>query len=223
MGTRIKKEKIEAIKEALKVGVPVVSAGIAGTKLVLDQRNKKKERELTKKRTESLEKLAENIEKLENSMRKSRKTFSVRGNNSKPRDFKKPFGFIGLDSDFAKNWLLEKAKDTMMGFTSYNTEDFLYEFEEEVSINKDLKRHSVNLLFYNGVLEMLFVNPRRNEISKIDRILDNYCDKYEKETGYIATQPGNNIFHVELKTKEGTEIEIPEEFIENNLSINVLK
>jgi len=223
---KIAKRQKELIKEGIKYVGPIaggVSAGVAVTNLALNIKNKKKEKERKEREIKVLENLSDRLENLGKEIKKSNKTFSLRGKNHRARDVKRPFGFVGLDTGFAKSWLTKKAEETEMGFTYYSTEDFLHEIGEgNVSINSDLRRHSVNLLFYNGVLEMLFVNPRTNEISRIDRILDSYCDKYEKETGYIATQPGNNIFHVELKTKEGTEIEIPKNFLKHNLSINVL-
>ena len=122
-----------------------------------------------------------------------------------------------------RDWLLEKSADPrLQGRSQYSTENFLEEITYSVSINKDPKGNIVNLLYSCGVLEILFVNPKPNEVSKIDKVLDEYCSRYDEEVGYIATQPAHSIFHVEIKLKEGTESEVPEMLREEGFKINVL-
>ena len=132
-------------------------------------------------------------------------------------------GILGENKlDELRDWLLEKSMDPRLQTGSqYSTEDFLEEVSYSVSINSNPKENIVNILFSNGVLEILFVNPRSNEISRIDKVLDEYSSNYE-EVGYIATQPAHNIFHVEIKLKEGTESEVPEMLHKENFKINVL-
>ena len=88
-------------------------------------------------------------------------------------------------------------------------------------IDADPKKQVVNLLYRNGILEALFIDPRPNEISKLDKVIDDYCNRY-KNAAYIATQPAKNIFHMEMYTVEGTELEVPDALMDAGFKINVL-
>lgn len=157
-----------------------------------------------------------------------------------------------LTTDSLTSWLLEKAGDNVFGeeVSEYNSTDLIGELKNSDSaeidslrsdvtgksyviprkidsseirytVNSDPRKEVVNLLYSSGILELFFVNPRSNEVSKIDRVLDQFCDRYEG-AAYIATQPGHNMFHVEMKIPVGMENKIPLLLMKAGFTVNIL-
>ena len=234
MAIHIKKD---SAKKVAQYGIPVAALGVSTANMSINASRHKRDQAYQDKQLEAMTKLTNSLNKVDRSMkagnsntetapRKTKnKNFSLR--DDKGIKFRRGVDLVGLlgdeKIDELRDWLLEKSTDPRLQTESqYSTENFLEEVNYSVSINKDPRGSIVNLLYSNGVLEILFVNPRSNEISKIDRILDEYCSRYEEEVGYIATQPAHSIFHVEIKLKEGTESEVPEMLHEEDFKINVL-
>lgn len=231
MDTRTKKY----LSRGIRYGVPVASLGISGTNLAINAKRRKadkkyQEEQLKEMRrlTGSLKDATEELNSLNmvnnNNYKQSQpksifgrvKSFSLRDNKSSSS----LEGILGNEGD-VKSWLTKKAIDSEFQKDSeYSTMDLLRDLD--IAGGQNPHKYVVNLLYHQGLLEILFVNPRSNEVRKIDKVLDTYCDKYENETGYIATQPGNNIFHVELKVKLGTELEIPKNLMEEGFKLNAI-
>lgn len=231
MAIRINKE---SAKNAAKYGIPVAALGVSTANMSINASRHKRDQAYQDKQLEAMTKLTNSLNKVDKSMKtvntqsskkkSNNKFFSLRDDNDiKFRRKLDLEGILGENKlDELRDWLLEKSMDPRLQTGSqYSTEDFLEEVSYSVSINSNPKENIVNILFSNGVLEILFVNPRSNEISRIDKVLDEYSSNYE-EVGYIATQPAHNIFHVEIKLKEGTESEVPEMLHKENFKINVL-
>lgn len=225
----------DSAKKAAQYGIPVAALGVSTANMSINASRHKRDQAYQDKQLEAMTKLTNSLNKVDKSMkagntktvpRKTKsKDFSLRDNEG--IKFRRGVDLVGLlgdeKIDELRDWLLEKSTDPRLQTESqYSTENFLEEVEYSISINKDPRRNIVNLLYSNGVLEILFVNPRSNEISKIDKVLDEYYSKYDEEVGYIATQPAHSVFHVEIKLKEGTESEIPEMLHEEDFKINVL-
>ena len=238
MGTRTK-----VVEDVFKYGIPTAALGVSTANMSINASRHKKDEVYQAKQLNAMNNLTNSLNNVNTSMAR----FNM-NNIQQPQPQKKKKGFfrrlfslydsskgvkfrrsINLDGilgdnkiDELRDWLLEKSLDPrLQSETQYSTEDFLNEVSYSVSINQDPRKSVVNLLYSNGVLEILFVNPRPNEISKIDKVLDEYSSKYEN-TGYIATQPAHSIFHVEIKLKEGTESEVPSMLYEEGFKINVL-
>lgn len=242
MATPINKKDIEAAKNVVKYGVPVLALGVSTANMATNASRHKKDEQYQKKQLEAMNKLTDSLNTVNTSMsnfnsknfpqyREKKKKGGFFGKIFSLRDdginFRRKVDLEGLLGDGKieelRDWLLEKSADPrLQNESQYNTENFLEEITYSVSINENPKRNIVNLLYSCGVLEILFVNPRSNEVSKIDKVLDEYCSKYDEEVGYIATQPAHSIFHVEIKLKEGTESEVPEMLHEEDFKINVL-
>ena len=232
MGTRTKK----ILSNGIKYGIPAASLGISGTNLAINAKRRradkkyqeeqlKEMRRLTGSLRDATEELSSlNMVNYNNNYKQTRpksffgrmKVFSLRDNN--PSSSLE--GILGNEGE-VKSWLIKKAMNSEFPKDSeYSTIDLLHELD--IAGGQNPHKYVVNLLYHQGLLEILFVNPRSNEVRKIDKVLDAYCDKYENETGYIATQPGNNIFHVELKIKLGTELEIPKKLMEEGFKLNAI-
>lgn len=224
------------IVKGFKYGIPVASLGITGTNLVINTKRRTSDRKYQEEQlkemrrlTGSLKNAADEISSLnmgiDNNIKQTRqpksifnkiKSFSLRDNKSSDS----LVGILGNEGE-VKSWLIKKAMNSEFPKDSeYSTIDLLHELD--IAGGQNPHKYVVNLLYHQGLLEILFVNPRSNEVRKIDKVLDAYCDKYENETGYIATQPGNNIFHVEMKVKLGTELEIPKKLMEEGFKLNAI-
>ncbi len=243
MAIRIKKEKV---KEGIKYAIPITTLGVSTTNMTINAHRKKTDTEYQQRQLQAMNRLTRSLNKVDTSMTKlnapphyievqsvepkkrglAGRLFSLRSDGIK---FRRGLNLEGIlknnGQDEAKEWLIDCSSTSKLSSnTDYSTEDFLRDSNIDVSINESLHKEIVNLLYSNGLLEILFVYPRSNDISRIDNILDSYCDKYgEEDTGYIATQLGHNIFYVEIKVKEGTETEIPQKLVESDFGINVLK
>jgi hypothetical protein len=231
MDTRTKRY----IDKGIKYGVPAASLGIAGTNLIINTKRRNSDRKYQEEQLKEMRRLTgslknateelsslnmENNKTIKRTQPKSiftkMKTFSLRDNKSSSS----LEGILGNEGE-VKSWLVKKAEDSdFHGDSEYSTTNLLQDLD--IAGGQNPHKYVVNLLYHQGLLEILFVNPRSNEVRKIDKILDSYCDKYENETGYIATQPGNNIFHVELKVKIGTELEIPKNLMEEGFKLNAI-
>ena len=230
------------VENTFKYVLPTTAIGISGTNMMINASRHNQAQEYQAKQLQAMTNLTNSLNKVDESMqattnpvvqrpsrkrsryRLTRKTYSLDNNDIKFRRKVDLEGILGdRKIDELRDWLLEKSLDPRLQTGSqYSTEDFLDEVSYSVSINDDPRSTVVNLLYSNGVLEILFVDPKPNEISKIDGVLDEYCSEYDEEVGYIATQPARSIFHVEIKLKEGTESEVPEMLHEENFKINVL-
>jgi hypothetical protein len=232
MATAIKKKRI--IKDIFKYGIPLASLGVGAANLSINMSRKKKDRIYHEQQLKAMKELTDSLNRVNSCMsNESEKTksslpekqFSLRDDSG--IKFRRKVDLEGLLGDNKINelrdWLLEKSSDPRFQVNSeYSTENFLEEVGYSVSINKDPRKSVVNLLYSNGILEILFVNPRLNEISKIDKVLDEYQLKYNNEVGYIATQPAHSIFHVEIELKKSTESEVPDMLNKEGFKINVL-
>ena len=223
--------------------VPAAALGVSTVNMSVNASRHRKDRTYQEKQLEAMNKLTKTLNTVNTNMsnfnsnnfqpaqqrpekkRFLRRIFSLRDDGINFRRGVDLEGILGSNKiEELRDWLLEKSSDPRLhAGSTYSTEDYLENVSYSVSINKNPMGSIVNLLYSNGVLEILFVNPRSNEISKIDKVLDEYCSKYEEEgVGYIATQPGHSIFHVEIRLKEGTESEVPEMLHEEGFKINVL-
>jgi len=223
--------------------IPVAALGVSTANMTINASRHRKDRTYQEKQLEAMNKLTKTLNTVNTNMSNfNANNFQV--NNPQPKkrgtflgrffslrdngiNFRRGVDLEGILGDGKieelQDWLLEKSSDPRLSTGStYSTEDYLGGITYSVHINKNPMGYVVNLLYSNGVLEILFVNPRSNEISKIDKVLDEYSSKYEEEVGYIATQPAHSIFHVEIKLKEGTESEVPEMLHEEGFKINVL-
>lgn len=240
MGTPIK----EAAKNTIKYGVPIAALGVSTANMSINAARHRKDEVYQAKQLNAMNKLTDSLNNVNTSMsRFNSNNFHYQTSEPKRRrgllgrifslrdesgvKFRRGIDLEGIlgdgKIDKLRDWLLEKSADPrLQSGSQYSTIDFLDNVSYSVSINKSPMGFIVNLLYSGGVLEILFVNPRSNEISKIDKILDEYCSKYNEEVGYIATQPAHSIFHVEIKLKEGTESEVPEMLHEEGFKINVL-
>lgn len=226
----------ESAKKVVKYGLPVATLGVSTTNMSINASRHRRDTEYQDKQLQAMTKLTNSLNKVDRNLKnpstqvvipKTMKNKNYSLHDDSGIKFRRGVDLVGLlgdkKIDELRDWLLEKSTDPRLQTGSqYSTEDFLEEVNYSVSINKDPRGSIVNLLYSNGVLEILFVNPRSNEISKIDKVLDEYYSKYEEEVGYIATQPAHSIFHVEIKLKEGTESEVPEMLHEEDFKINVL-
>ena len=241
MATPTNKGSMELLKNTVKYGVPVLALGVSTANLATNASRHRKDEIYQKKQLDAMNKLTDSLNTVNTSMSRFNDKNFPQYREKKKRGF---FGrFFSLRDDGIKfrrgvdlegilgdgkigelrDWLLEKSSDPrLQGNSQYSTEDFLESISYSVSINNNPMGSVVNLLYSYGVLEILFVNPRPNEVSKIDKVLDEYCSRYDEEVGYIATQPAHSIFHVEIKLKEGTESEVPEMLREEGFKINVL-
>jgi hypothetical protein len=237
MATHTKKD---IIKNAVKYGVPVTTLGVGVANLSINKARYKKDRKYQEEQLKAMNRLTNSLNKTNSNLsqlnsdnfpfpeepkkRRFLKFFSVRDNNINFRRKVDLEGILGDNKlDELRDWLLEKSSDPRLqtGLT-YSTEDYINSVSYPIPVNSDPKGTIVNLLYCNGVLEILFVNPKPDEVSRIDKVLDEYCSKHNEEVGYIATQPAHSIFHVEIKLKEGTESEVPEMLREEGFKINVL-
>lgn len=237
MATRTSK----VLENTFKYAIPTAALGVTSTNMMINASRHNQARDYQEKQLRAMTDLTNSLNKVDKSMKVvsnnviqpekkksryqfTRKFYSIKNNDIKFRRKLDLEGILGENKlDELRDWLLEKSLDPRLQTNSqYSTENFLEEVSYSVSINNNPKESVVNLLYANGVLEILFVNPRSNEISKIDKVLDEYSSNYDGEVGYIATQPAHDIFHVEIKLKEGTESEVPEMLHKEDFKINVL-
>lgn len=231
------------VEGVFKYGVPTAALAVSAANMSINASRHRKDEIYQKKQLDAMNKLTTSLNNVSSSMSRFdknnlqtrqpqpqprrrgflRRLFSIQNGDIKFRRGVDLEGVLGDGKiEELRDWLLEKSSDPRLQTNnSYSTNNFLDEISYSVSINQDPRKSIVNLLYSNGILEILFVNPRPNEISKIDKVLDEYSSKYE-DTGYIATQPAHSIFHVEIKLKEGTESEVPEMLREEGFKINVL-
>ena len=231
------------VEGVFKYGLPTAALAVSTANMSINASRHRKDEVYQKKQLDAMNKLTTSLNNVSSSMsRFDRNNLQTRQPQPQPRrrgflrrlfsiqngdiKFRRGVDLDGVLGDGKieelRDWLLEKSSDPRLQTNnSYSTNNFLDEISYSVSINQDPRKSIVNLLYSNGILEILFVNPRPNEISRIDRVLDEYSSKYE-DTGYIATQPAHSIFHVEIKLKEGTESEVPSMLYEEGFKINVL-
>lgn len=231
------------VEGVFKYGLPTAALAVSTANMSINASRHRKDEVYQKKQLDAMNKLTTSLNNVSNSMSRFdknnlqprqpqpqprrrgflRRLFSIQNGDIKFRRGVDLEGVLGDGKiEELRDWLLEKSSDPRLQTNnSYSTNNFLDEISYSVSINQDPRKSIVNLLYSNGILEILFVNPRPNEISRIDKVLDEYSSKYE-DTGYIATQPAHSIFHVEIKLKEGTESEVPSMLYEEGFKINVL-
>lgn len=231
------------VEGVFKYGLPTAALAVSTANMSINASRHRKDEVYQKKQLDAMNKLTTSLNNVSSSMSRFdknnlqprqpqpqprrrgflRRLFSIQNGDIKFRRGVDLEGVLGDGKiEELRDWLLEKSSDPRLQTNnSYSTNNFLDEISYSVSINQDPRKSIVNLLYSNGILEILFVNPRPNEISRIDKVLDEYSSKYE-DTGYIATQPAHSIFHVEIKLKEGTESEVPEMLHEEGFKINVL-
>lgn len=242
----------EKIKTGLSIGVPLAALGVSTLNYQTNARRHAADEKYQKKQLEAMNKLTDRLEGVSRSMdtfhmpekvyyepkstKKKRsifKIFSLRSGGDELCDYSLPrksgninFGKT-LTTKTLTSWLLEKAEDNIFGeytseFSSQDLIDLLDNLDEvKYTVNSDPRKEVVNLLYSSGILELFFVNPRSNEVSKIDRVLDQFCDRYES-AAYIATQPGHNMFHVEMKIPVGMENKIPLLLMKAGFTVNIL-
>ena len=231
------------VEGVFKYGLPTAALAVSTANMSINASRHRKDEVYQKKQLDAMNKLTTSLNNVSSSMSRFdknnlqprqpqpqprrrgflRRLFSIQNGDIKFRRGVDLEGVLGDGKiEELRDWLLEKSSDPRLQTNnSYSTNNFLDEISYSVSINQDPRKSIVNLLYSKGILEILFVNPRPNEISRIDKVLDEYSSKYE-DTGYIATQPAHSIFHVEIKLKEGTESEVPSMLYEEGFKINVL-
>lgn len=89
------------------------------------------------------------------------------------------------------------------------------------SVDDDPNKHVISM-YYSANTLVLYVNkPRNNELSFLNKILDDYCFKY-KNADYTATQIRNNVYEIEVAVVDGTEGDICEKLIDSGFCLNIV-
>lgn len=88
-------------------------------------------------------------------------------------------------------------------------------------IDGNPNKYVISLLYRGNVMVMYINNPTRQELSILNKCLDNYCYRY-KNADYSSEQIRKNTYCVEIFIVSNSEAEIATSLIESGFKLNII-
>lgn len=88
-------------------------------------------------------------------------------------------------------------------------------------IDGNPNKYVISLMYRGNVMVMYINNPTRQELSILNKCLDNYCYKY-KNADYSSEQIRKNTYCVEIFIVSNSEAEIATSLIESGFKLNII-
>ena len=89
------------------------------------------------------------------------------------------------------------------------------------NVDGDPNKYVISAYYSANVLVLYINRPKNHELSFLNKILDNYCNRY-KNADYTATQIRNGVYEVEVAVVSGTETYLCEQLVDSGFCLNII-